>query len=470
MFVEADNLALSNESGAKEMRDLILAGPGSEEAQREVHGTIIAPFRLEDRANLATVQKALNVVIGLNKRKEKDLSCNVKVSLLESHQAAMERVIEWYEVLLERAEETELGLKLWATSKWISELAQEAWDGCTKWLEVKREQGVDDSDSVKASLETECERSYDFLKSSRPSSAGNDDSSSTSSETSTHVPNNYFGAYQQELEKVSRRAGRRTVSGADVVRSLHPQTATSWKPTSSDPETEEKIKRVEASLQTFYQIQDAAVKRNITFVEASPSPRWLLGALLQARMAIELLEKQGQPTLSRYQQYALDLARRAEKDFEEVQRSEEQRGGPQVWGSAEPGMTLTTTGSKKKKKKGKHAASQQHGTGEDGRAHKKTSNASNLADATRTLDLSSSAAAAANYQPYAIPGEEGEDQSGPLSEGGQRTESADQADYKDQNGKRDEDGDSDSGASNASDATDSSAEIVSTDKYERQQR
>lgn len=227
MFIKADALVLSDEPGAKDLRKSILAGPGHEEAQREALDCMIPPLRLEDRANLATVQEALNVVIGLDLKGKKGLPLGIDSSSLETHQAKMGRIIAYCEILQERVEETGLGLKLWATSEWTLELAQEASDGCAKWLEIERKQGEAEdhlhdqaearsSGSIELDTEATSEASYDFLESSRLSSADTDDSASTSSKASTHVPNNYFGAYQEELEKVSRSTRRKTLSGANT--------------------------------------------------------------------------------------------------------------------------------------------------------------------------------------------------------------------------------------------------------------
>lgn len=173
-------------------------------------------------------------------------------------------------------------------------------------------------------------------------------------------------------------------------------------------------------------------------------------------MAIELLEKKGQPTLTRYQQYALDLARRAEGEFEKMQRSEEERGGPEVWGGAYPIMGLTTTSSKKKNSKS--AGPQEHDSNQ--------ATPSDLAEATHSDDLASSMPAVPDIQPFVIPGS-GEDlySSGVEDEGDedcQERERCEEYEDKDDN----EDAQSEGGNS---DATDSSAEIVSRKKSEHPQ-
>lgn len=122
--------------------------------------------------------------------------------------------------------------------------------------------------------------------------------------------------------------------GSLVHRLQRPRT---WEPLVPDLEGDSNLDIIQVNHRLLNHIKDGAVKHEMSFLEVSPTPRWVLTGLFLARLIAAFYELRGEDRLTHYQKHILDCAKRSVPEFEKVKRVIEARGGIglEIWSSWE---------------------------------------------------------------------------------------------------------------------------------------
>lgn len=122
-----------------------------------------------------------------------------------------------------------------------------------------------------------------------------------------------------------------------------------WNTRLLNKQADKHLTNVELTLRILNEVKDRARKYGISFIDASPFPRWILGALYEMRLTVAGLDAYGEGMLSSLQRHTLSLAKLAVGELEEMKREVEKGSelGVDVWGTmkvsngkARPSQTL----------------------------------------------------------------------------------------------------------------------------------
>lgn len=114
-----------------------------------------------------------------------------------------------------------------------------------------------------------------------------------------------------------------------------PQKMPAWNSRPTDKETDKHLTTVESNLRLLSEVKDRARKYGVSYMTASPYPRWILASLYEMRLTVALLDANGEGALSYFQRHTLTLARMAVRELEEMKREVEVNSGAavDVWGT-----------------------------------------------------------------------------------------------------------------------------------------
>lgn len=108
-----------------------------------------------------------------------------------------------------------------------------------------------------------------------------------------------------------------------------------WNLPLTDKKADQHLTNVELISRVLNDVKDRARKYSVSFMAASPFPRWILAALYDMRLTVADLDAHGEGMLSFLQRHTLALAKMAVRELEEMKGQVEKGSelGVDAWGT-----------------------------------------------------------------------------------------------------------------------------------------